>query len=228
MSRSTDKQASVGQHEDLELGDMSGQPHQSMEIQLQESVRELLESIPDDTVHQRMDTLVHGTVRELIDSIQEETENQHLYTLPDKAIREILESAQEEKAATTAVATPQISQPKRAQTLWQELECHCAMATEELGSLAELLRKSLGPRRAAASAKDEVSSAKVAYTRAIQDLEVYGQVDPSVRSELEQACVRYHDLLLQATQQPAALNTPFHDLENAYQDMNSVMQKVAD
>ncbi|KAF9925768.1 hypothetical protein BGZ67_008436 [Mortierella alpina] len=206
ISRSNDLQTSVGLHEDMEQGDMSGQPHQSMDIQLHEGVRELLESIPDET---------------------EETEYQHMYALPGEVIREILESTQEEKAATTAGALPQISQLKRAQTLWQERECNCAMATEELGSLAGLLRKSLEPRRAAVAAKDEANFAKAAYTRAIRELEVYSQVDPSARTELEQDCMRYHDLL-RGTQQPATWNTPFHDLENAYQDMNSVMQKLAD
>ena len=81
---------------------------------------------------------------------------------------------------------------------------------------------------AAAAARDEVNLAKAAYTRAIQELEGYGKIEPSMKTELEQSCVRYHELLFQATQQQAMSGTLSHDLEKAFQDMDSVMHKVAD
>ncbi|KAF9943592.1 hypothetical protein BGZ70_005738, partial [Mortierella alpina] len=267
LSRSTDQQESIVQGKDPELDAVSDQSHQHMDAVLHETVRDLLESIPEETVHQHMDTLVDGTVQELLSIMQQETTPQQMDILSDEAISQLLQSAQEEAVATTAVVTTQPNQPKRPQTLWQKLECHCAMATEELGSLAGLLSRNLGPRvkersrqlldevrwgllelsascrkfaqaahgqdiqsiqTAAAAARDEVNLAKAAYTRAIQELEGYGKVEPSTKTELEQSCVRYHELLFQATQQQAMSSTPSHDLENAYQDMNLVMQKIAD
>ncbi|KAF9554302.1 hypothetical protein EC968_009720, partial [Mortierella alpina] len=141
------------------------------------------------------------------------------------------------------------------------------MATDELGSLAGLLRRNIGPRvkersrqlldeirgallglsascrkfaqaahgqdihsiqTAAAATRDEVNLAKATYTRAIQELERYDKIEPSMKTELEQSCVRYYELLFQATQQRAMSSILCRDLEKAYQDMDSVMQKVAD
>ncbi|KAF9980259.1 hypothetical protein BGZ75_008645 [Mortierella antarctica] len=203
MSRSTDEQASVGQRKNMEQGTIS----RSNDLQTSVGLHEDMEQGDmSGQPHQSMDIQLHE----------------------GEVIREILESTQEEKAATTAGALPQISQLKRAQTLWQEREC----AARTISFMSQICASGARPghpiiQRAAVAAKDEVNFAKAAYTRAIRELEVYSQVDLSARTELEQDCMRYHDLL-RGTQQPATWNTPFHHLENAYQDMNSVMQKLAD
>ncbi|CAO3567675.1 unnamed protein product [Mortierella alpina] len=154
--------------------------------------------------------------------------------LSDDAVTELLNSLEAANAMsnTNAVLNDTPSKPKRKQTDWQNLECHCDMVTAELGSLKSLLKRNLGPRirdrseqhvarvqstlmelsaacqrhvrslsfskdgrttRALAElAKKEIDSAKRQYSQAIKELEMFGSIDPSAKSNMEQAYTQYY------------------------------------
>ncbi|KAF9972303.1 hypothetical protein BGZ75_001547, partial [Mortierella antarctica] len=68
--------------------------------------------------------------------------------LSDDTLAELLDSL--EVANPSSNPNPMLndapSKPKRKQTDWHNLECHCDMVTAELGSLKYLLKRNLGPR----------------------------------------------------------------------------------
>ncbi|KAF9966905.1 hypothetical protein BGZ70_000814 [Mortierella alpina] len=68
--------------------------------------------------------------------------------LSDDAVAELLDSLDVASSMSNPnsvrIDTP--SKPKRKQTDWRNLECHCDMVTAELGSLKSLLKRNLGPR----------------------------------------------------------------------------------
>ncbi|CAO3570964.1 unnamed protein product [Mortierella alpina] len=154
--------------------------------------------------------------------------------LSDDAVTELLNSLEAANAMsnTNAVLNDTPSKPKRKQTDWQNLECHCDMVTAELGSLEYLLKRNLGPRirdrseqhvarvqntlmelsatcqrhvrslsfpkderttRALAKlAKKEIDTAKRQYNQAIKELEMFGSIEPSAKSNMEQAHTQYY------------------------------------
>ncbi|KAF9938146.1 hypothetical protein BGZ67_000531 [Mortierella alpina] len=139
--------------------------------------------------------------------------------LSDDTLAELLDSL--EVANPSSNPNPMLndapSKPKRKQTDWHNLECHCDMVTAELGSLKYLLKRNLGPRirdsleqhvarvqstvmelsertkRAVAeSAKKEIDTAKTQYNQAIKELEVFGSIDPSAKTSMEPAYTQYY------------------------------------
>ncbi|KAF9552721.1 hypothetical protein EC968_000453, partial [Mortierella alpina] len=163
-----------------------------------------------------------------------DTQDEFWGDLSDDAVTELLNSLEAANTLSNTNAdinnTP--SKPKRKQTDWQNLECHCDMVTAELGSLKSLLKRNLGPRILERSeqhvarvqnalmdlsatcqrhvrslsfsrderttrpltklAKKEIESANRQYNQAIKELEMFGSIDPSAKSNMEQTYTQYY------------------------------------
>ncbi|KAF9973826.1 hypothetical protein BGZ75_001016, partial [Mortierella antarctica] len=103
----------------------------------------------------------------------------------------------EEEALASAPVPAHMAVKKRPQTLYQELECHCAMITEELGCLKSIMRRGIFNRYAEASAEQfqdlEQSLLPLAHSAHQFALAAQNMATP-------------HDLLIAAQQAQPAIN----------------------
>ncbi|KAF9975384.1 hypothetical protein BGZ75_000556 [Mortierella antarctica] len=125
-----------------------------------------------------------------------------------------MDTEAEEGALESAPAPAHMAVKKRPQPLYQKLEYHCAMITEELGFLKSIVRRAHSAHQfalvaqntttshphallmAAQKAQPAINASKARFVAVIKELERFAPIGQDLKTRLLEATIAYHSELV--------------------------------